>query len=46
MKSVLDSSLSLKCVLVGADSVKALRLCDEYVNFVRELLAPFGLGAV
>jgi predicted nucleic acid-binding protein len=40
MKYVLDSSVALKWVLPEADSVKAIRLRDEYKNGIHELLAP------
>jgi predicted nucleic acid-binding protein len=40
MKYVLDSSVALKWVLPEADSVKAIRLRDEYKKGVHELLAP------
>ncbi len=40
MKYVLDSSVALKWVLSEADSAKAIRLRDEYINGLHELLAP------
>src|SRR5208337_4797778 len=40
MRYVLDSSVALKWVLPEADSVKAIRLRDEYSNGLHELLAP------
>src|SRR5262245_16813486 len=40
MKYVLDSSVALKWVLPEADSGVAIRLRDEYVNGLHELLAP------
>ena len=40
MKYVLDSSVALKWVLPETDSVKAIRLRDEYKNGIHELLAP------
>jgi predicted nucleic acid-binding protein len=40
MKYVVDSSVALKWVLPEADSVKAVRLRDEYRNGLHELLAP------
>jgi predicted nucleic acid-binding protein len=40
MKYVLDSSVALKWVLPEADSGKAIRLRDEYINGIHELLAP------
>jgi predicted nucleic acid-binding protein len=40
MKYVLDCSVALKWVLPEADSHKAIRLRDEYMNGVHELHAP------
>lgn len=40
MRYVLDCSVALKWVLPEADSGKAVRLRDEYLNAVRELIAP------
>jgi predicted nucleic acid-binding protein len=40
MKYVVDSSVALKWVLPEADSVKAVRLRDEYRNGSQELVAP------
>jgi predicted nucleic acid-binding protein len=40
MKYVLDSSVALKWVLPEADSVKAIRLRNEYKNGIHQLLAP------
>ena len=40
MKYVLDSGVALKWVLPEADSGIAIRLRDEYINGVHELLAP------
>jgi predicted nucleic acid-binding protein len=40
MKYVLDSSVALKWVLAEADSARAIRLRDEYVKGVHDLLAP------
>src|SRR5438552_2381324 len=40
MKYVVDSSVALKWVLPEADSVKAIRLRDEYKNGIHQLLAP------
>jgi predicted nucleic acid-binding protein len=40
MKYVLDSSVALKWVLPEADSLKAIRLRDDYANGLHELLAP------
>jgi predicted nucleic acid-binding protein len=40
MKYVLDSSVALKWVLAEADSMKAVRLRDEYQNGIHQLLAP------
>jgi predicted nucleic acid-binding protein len=40
MKYVLDSSVALKWVLPEADSVKAIRLRDDYKNGLHQLLAP------
>lgn len=38
MKYVLDSSVALKWVLAEADSARAIRLRDEYLNGVHSLL--------
>ena len=40
MRYVLDCSVALKWVLPEADSGRAIRLRDEYVNGVHQLLAP------
>ena len=40
MKYVLDSGVALKWVLPEVDSGKAIRLRDEYVKGIHELLAP------
>ena len=40
MKYVLDSSVALKWVLPEADSLKAIRLRDEYKNGIHQLIAP------
>jgi predicted nucleic acid-binding protein len=40
MKYVLDSRVALTWVLAEADSVKAIRLRDEYKQGLHELLAP------
>jgi predicted nucleic acid-binding protein len=40
MKYVLDSSVALKWVLPEADSAKAIRLRDEYIKGLHELIAP------
>ena len=40
MKYVLDSSVALKWVVPEADSLKAIRLRDEYKSGLHELLAP------
>jgi len=40
MRYILDSSVALKWVLPEADSVKAIRLRDEYISGLHELLAP------
>ena len=40
MTYVLDPSVALKVVLPEADSGRAIRLRDEYLNGVHTLLAP------
>lgn len=40
MKYVLDSSVALKWVLAEIDSAKAIRLRDDSLNGIHELLAP------
>jgi predicted nucleic acid-binding protein len=40
MKYVLDSSVALKWVLPEADSARAIRLRDESINGIHQLLAP------
>lgn len=40
MKFVLDSSVALKWVLPEADSARAIRLRNEYVNGIHDLVAP------
>jgi predicted nucleic acid-binding protein len=40
MRYVLDSSVSLKWVISEGDSGRAIRLRDDYLNGVHELLAP------
>jgi predicted nucleic acid-binding protein len=40
MRYVLDSSVALKWVLPEVDSGRAIRLRDEYIKGVHELLAP------
>jgi predicted nucleic acid-binding protein len=40
MKYVLDSSVALKWVLPEADSGRAVRLRDEYMHGLHELVAP------
>jgi predicted nucleic acid-binding protein len=40
MRYVLDCSVAFKWVLPEADSGRAIRLRDEYLNGVHELLAP------
>ncbi len=40
MRYVLDSSVAVKWVIAEAESGRALRLRDEYVNGVHDLLAP------
>jgi predicted nucleic acid-binding protein len=40
VKYVLDSSVALKWALAESDSNKAIRLRDDYVKGVHELLAP------
>jgi predicted nucleic acid-binding protein len=40
MKYGLDCSVALKWVLPEADSAKAIRLRDEYLHGLHELLAP------
>jgi predicted nucleic acid-binding protein len=40
MKYVLDCSVALKWVLPEADSAKAIRLRDEYLTGIHELVAP------
>jgi predicted nucleic acid-binding protein len=40
MRSVVDSSLSFKWVVPEHDSPKAVRLRDDFVNGVHELIAP------
>lgn len=40
MKYVLDASVAFKWLVTEADSVKALRLRDDFRNGIHELLAP------
>lgn len=40
MRYVLDSSVALKWVLLEADSARAIRLRDDHLNGVHELIAP------
>jgi predicted nucleic acid-binding protein len=40
MKYVVDASVAVKLVLPEADSPKAIKLFDEYVQATHELLAP------
>ncbi|MFO0801792.1 MAG: type II toxin-antitoxin system VapC family toxin [Gemmataceae bacterium] len=40
MTYVLDSSVALKWVMVEADSTKAIRLRDDFLNGFHELIAP------
>lgn len=40
MKYVLDSNVALKGALAEADSARAIRLRDEYVNGLHDLIAP------
>ncbi len=40
MRYVLDSSVGIKCLLRESDSDKAIRVRDDYIAGVHELLAP------
>ncbi len=40
MRSILDASVGVQCLLVAKDSVKARQLRDDFNNGVHELLAP------
>jgi len=40
MKYVLDTSAVIKCVIPETDSLKVIRLVEEYIQAIHELIAP------
>jgi hypothetical protein len=40
MKYVVDTSVAIKTVIAESDSVKAIKLRDDYYNGFHDLLAP------